>query len=82
MDTNQGSPKLQDALPLPYEFSDHRIHHQIGPVSGGIHDQWGAHWGMLIQEGCPAHICGHHGHCLTHSQNLDGYAPETTHLPT
>ena len=79
---NQGSSKLQDAIPLPYEFSDHGIHYQSGPVSRRLHDEWGTHWGMLVQEGCPAHICGHHGHCLTHLRDLDGYAFEATYLPT
>ena len=36
---------------------------------------------MLVQEDCPTYICGHHGHCLTHSRDPDGYALEAAHFP-
>ena len=64
--SDQGSSKFQDAISLPHELGDHGVHHQIGPVPRGLHNEWGTYWVMLIQENCPTYICGHHGNCLTY----------------
>ena len=82
MDEINSHATTYTGTPLPHELSDHGIHHQTGHVSRRLHNEQGTHWGMNVQESCPTHIRGHHGHCLTHLRHLDGYAFEATHLQT
>ena len=80
--SDQGSSKLQDAIPLPHELGDHGVHHQVGSVPRRIYNEWGTHWHMPVEEDHPTHVRRHHGYCITRLRDPDGYASEATHLPT